>query len=134
MLRANDLIWGYMVSNYLLGKDPFPFDLLYWNADSTAMPARAHRFYLQEFYIRDAFAKGEFKVGDTPITLGDIKGPVYHVATKEDHIAPGRLGLSRRQGDDPGRSCASCSRAPAISPAWSIRRCSASTSSGPTPT
>ena len=88
MLRANDLIWGYMVSNYLLGKDPFPFDLLYWNADSTAMPARAHRFYLEEFYIRDAFAKGELKVGDTPITLGDIKGPVYHVATKEDHIAP----------------------------------------------
>jgi polyhydroxyalkanoate synthase len=88
MLRANDLIWGYMVSNYMLGKDPFPFDLLYWNADSTAMPARAHRFYLEEFYIRDAFAKGEFVVGDTPIALGDIKGPVYHVATKEDHIAP----------------------------------------------
>ena len=88
MLRANDLIWGYMVSNYLLGKDPFPFDLLYWNANSTAMPARTHRFYLQEFYIRDAFAKGEFKVGDTPIMLSDIKGPVYHVATKEDHIAP----------------------------------------------
>ncbi len=88
MLRANDLIWGYMVSNYMLGKDPFPFDLLYWNADSTAMPARAHRYYLEEFYIRDAFAKGELVVGDTPITLGDIKGPVYHVATKEDHIAP----------------------------------------------
>ena len=59
MLRANDLIWGYMVTNYMLGKDPFPFDLLYWNADSTAMPARVHRFYLEEFYIRNAFAKGE---------------------------------------------------------------------------
>jgi polyhydroxyalkanoate synthase len=88
MLRANDLIWGYVVNNYMLGKDPFPFDLLYWNADSTAMPAKAHRFYLQQFYIRNAFAKGELKVGDVPITLGDIKGPVYHVATKEDHIAP----------------------------------------------
>ena len=88
MLRANDLIWGYMVSNYMLGKDPFPFDLLYWNADSTAMPARAHHFYLDRFYIRNAFAKGELAVRDTPITLADIKGPVYHVATKEDHIAP----------------------------------------------
>jgi polyhydroxyalkanoate synthase len=88
MLRANDLIWGYMVSNYMLGKDPFPFDLLYWNSDSTAMPARAHRFYLEEFYIRDAFARGKLSVGGVPITLGDIKGPVFHVATKEDHIAP----------------------------------------------
>jgi polyhydroxyalkanoate synthase subunit PhaC len=88
MLRANDLIWGYMVNNYMLGKEPFPFDLLYWNADSTAMPATAHRFYLNEFYIRNAFAKGELTVRGTPITLGDIKGPVYHVATREDHIAP----------------------------------------------
>jgi polyhydroxyalkanoate synthase len=88
MLRANDLIWGYMVNNYMLGKDPFPFDLLYWNADSTAMPARAHRFYLEEFYIRNAFAGGTFAVRDQPITLSDIRGPVYHVATKEDHIAP----------------------------------------------
>jgi polyhydroxyalkanoate synthase len=88
MLRANDLIWGYMVNNYMLGKEPFPFDLLYWNSDSTAMPARAHRFYLEQFYIRDAFAKGEFTVRGEPITLADIRGPVYHVATKEDHIAP----------------------------------------------
>lgn len=88
MLRANDLIWGYMVSNYMLGKDPFPFDLLYWNADSTAMPARVHRFYLNEFYIRNAFAKGELSVRGEPVTLADIRGPVYHVATREDHIAP----------------------------------------------
>jgi polyhydroxyalkanoate synthase len=88
MLRANDLIWGYMVSNYMLGKDPFPFDLLYWNADSTAMPARAHHFYLDSFYIRNAFAKGELTAHGAPITLSDIGGPVYHVATREDHIAP----------------------------------------------
>jgi polyhydroxyalkanoate synthase len=88
MLRANDLIWGYVVNNYMLGKDPFPFDLLYWNADSTAMPAKAHRYYLEEFYIRNTFAKGDFRVRGTPITLADITGPVYHVATKEDHIAP----------------------------------------------
>jgi len=88
MLRSNDLIWGYIVSNYMLGKDPFPFDLLYWNADSTAMPARVHGFYLEEFYVRNAFAKGEFKVRGEPVTLADIRGPVYHVATREDHIAP----------------------------------------------
>ena len=88
MLRANDLIWGYMVSNYMLGKDPFPFDLLYWNADSTAMPATAHRFYLNEFYIRNAFAKGELTARGKPIALADIRGQVYHVATREDHIAP----------------------------------------------
>ena len=88
----------------MLGKDPFPFDLLYWNADSTAMPARAHRFYLEEFYIRNAFAKGELKVDGAPITLGDIKGPVFHVATKEDHIAPaasvyrGAKEMKRREG------------------------------------
>ena len=88
MLRANDLIWGYVVSNYMLGKEPFPFDLLYWNADSTSMPARVHGFYLQQFYIRNAFALGAFSVRGVPVTLADIKGPVYHVATREDHIAP----------------------------------------------
>lgn len=88
MLRANDLIWGYMVSNYMLGKDPFPFDLLYWNADSTAMPARVHQFYLEQFYVRNAFAKQCLMVGGEKATLSDITVPVYHVATKEDHIAP----------------------------------------------
>ncbi len=88
MLRANDLIWGYMVSNYMLGKDPFPFDLLYWNADSTAMPAKVHRYYLEQFYVRNAFAKGALSVRGEPVTLADVRGPVYHVATKEDHIAP----------------------------------------------
>ncbi len=88
MLRSSDLIWSYVVNNYLLGKDPFPFDLLYWNADSTAMPAKVHHFYLENFYDKNRFAKGELSVLDTPVTLADIKGPVYHVATKEDHIAP----------------------------------------------
>ncbi|MFQ8430117.1 PHA/PHB synthase family protein [Amaricoccus sp. W119] len=88
MLRANDLIWGYVVSNYMLGKEPFPFDLLYWNADSTAMPAKVHGFYLQQFYVRNALAQGAFSVRGVPVTLSDIKGPVYHVATREDHIAP----------------------------------------------
>ncbi|WP_424931651.1 PHA/PHB synthase family protein [Amaricoccus macauensis] len=88
MLRANDLIWGYMVNNYMLGKEPFPFDLLFWNADSTAMPARVHGFYLDQFYIKNAFAKDELVVAGENVKLSDIKVPVYHVATKEDHIAP----------------------------------------------
>ncbi len=88
MLRANDLIWGYIVSNYMLGKDPFPFDLLYWNADSTAMPARVHQFYLDRFYVKNAFAKGALSIAGEIVRLSDIRGPIYHVATREDHIAP----------------------------------------------
>ncbi len=88
MLRANDLIWGYVVNNYMLGKDPFPFDLLFWNADSTAMPALVHGYYLDTFYVKNAFVKGDLTVKGETVTLADIKGPVYHVATKEDHIAP----------------------------------------------
>jgi len=88
MLRANDLIWGYVVNNYMLGKDPFPFDLLYWNADSTAMPAKVHSLYLERFYVENALMKGEFEVLGQHVSLGDIDMPVYHVATREDHIAP----------------------------------------------
>ncbi len=88
MLRSSDLIWSYVVNNYYLGKEPFPFDLLYWNADSTSMPARVHRFYLDQFYNKNAFANGELKVLGRNVTLQDIRTPVYHVATKEDHIAP----------------------------------------------
>jgi len=87
-LRANDLIWGYIVNNYMLGKDPFPFDLLYWNSDSTAMPAHVHHYYLEQFYIHNALAKGTLQVLNTPIELADITVPVYHVAAREDHIAP----------------------------------------------
>ena len=88
MLRASDLIWNYVISNYYLGKDPFPFDLLYWNADSTAMPARVHHFYLERFYNENAFTSGELKLLGQTVTPADINIPVYHVATKEDHIAP----------------------------------------------
>ena len=88
MLRSNDLIWSYVVNNYMLGKEPFPFDLLYWNADSTAMPAHVHHFYLEQFYTRNNFAKDELVVQNSPVKLADITVPVYHVASKEDHIAP----------------------------------------------
>ena len=87
-LRANDLIWSYVVSNYLLGKEPFPFDLLYWNSDSTAMPARVHHFYLEQFYMNNSFAGHALDIADKHVEISDITGPVYHVATVEDHIAP----------------------------------------------
>ncbi len=88
MLRANDLIWSYVVNNYLLGKEPFPFDLLYWNADSTGMPAKLHLYYLRRFYMENAFARGDFELFGEGVTPADVHVPIYHVATKEDHIAP----------------------------------------------
>ncbi len=88
MLRANDLVWSYVVNNYLLGKQPFPFDLLYWNADSTAMPAKVHHYYLKNFYCENRFADGTLEVDGLTLSIQDIALPVYHVATKEDHIAP----------------------------------------------
>ncbi|MEL6236035.1 MAG: class I poly(R)-hydroxyalkanoic acid synthase [Pseudomonadota bacterium] len=88
MLRSSDLIWGYIVNNYLLGKEPFPFDLLYWNSDSTAMPAKVHHYYLDTFYNKNALISGDVKVAGVPVELDQIALPVYHVATKEDHIAP----------------------------------------------
>ena len=87
-LRSNDLVWSYVVANYLLGKEPFPFDLLYWNSDSTCMPAKVHRFYLEQFYHNNAFARGKLDVDGDVLGISDIKGKVYHVATVEDHIAP----------------------------------------------
>ncbi|MEM0907853.1 MAG: class I poly(R)-hydroxyalkanoic acid synthase [Pseudomonadota bacterium] len=88
MLRANDLIWPYVVNNYIRGKEPFPFDLLHWNSDSTRMPAANHAFYLRNFYLNNAFAKGELTVEGIALSPKDIKVPVFNVATREDHIAP----------------------------------------------
>ncbi len=88
MLRSSDLIWSYVVQNYMLGKDPFPFDLLYWNADSTSMPARVHHFYLENFYKDNRFAKGELVVQGHRVDPADIRLPIYHLASREDHIAP----------------------------------------------
>ena len=89
MLRANDLIWSFVVNNYLLGRDPFPFDLLYWNSDSTRMPAAMHSYYLRNMYLRNLLAKpGGLVLNGTPIDLGKVEVPLYFVATVEDHIAP----------------------------------------------
>ena len=89
MLRANDLIWSFVVNNYLLGNDPFPFDLLYWNSDSTRMPARMHSFYLRKMYQENLLAQpGGISLAGVPIDLCKIKTPAYFLSTREDHIAP----------------------------------------------
>jgi polyhydroxyalkanoate synthase subunit PhaC len=89
MLRANDLIWSFVVNNYLLGKDPFPFDLLYWNSDSTRMPAAMHSFYLRNMYINNLLRQpGGITLDGVPIDLSKVKIPLYFVSTIEDHIAP----------------------------------------------
>jgi polyhydroxyalkanoate synthase subunit PhaC len=89
LLRANDLVWSFVVNNYLMGKDPFPFDLLYWNADSTRMPARMHSFYLRNMYIRNLMGKpGGITLAGVPIDLSKVTVPSYFISTAEDHIAP----------------------------------------------
>ncbi|MBX9698075.1 MAG: class I poly(R)-hydroxyalkanoic acid synthase [Acetobacteraceae bacterium] len=89
MLRANDLIWSFVVNNYLLGQEPFPFDLLYWNDDSTRMPARMHSFYLRRMYQQNDLVKpGAIELLGEKIDLRKIKVPSYFISTREDHIAP----------------------------------------------
>jgi polyhydroxyalkanoate synthase len=102
LLRANDLIWSFVVNNYLLGKDPFPFDLLFWNSDSTRMPAKMHTFYLRNMYIRNALVEpGAITLAGQPIDLNNVNAPACFVSTYEDHIAPWKstyLGAKRLPG------------------------------------
>jgi polyhydroxyalkanoate synthase len=93
LLRSNDLLWPYVINNYLKGRAPFPFDLLYWNSDATRMPAANHSFYLRNCYLDNKLSKGEVVIGNTPIDLNAIKIPVYNLATREDHIAPAKSAL-----------------------------------------
>ena len=90
MLRSNDLIWPYVVGNYLKGEPPFAFDLLHWNSDSTRMPAANHSFYLRNCYLNNTLSKGEMIIAGKPIDVGKITIPVYNLATREDHIAPAK--------------------------------------------
>ncbi len=89
-LRANDLIWSFFVSNYLMGKDPPAFDLLFWNADQTRMPKRLHMDYLRSMYGRNALTQGQFELGGVTIDLSKVAIPLYFQASREDHIAPTR--------------------------------------------
>jgi polyhydroxyalkanoate synthase len=91
MLRANDLIWSFVINNYLMGKDPPAFDLLYWNADATRMPARMLSFYLRRMYLENKLAQpGGIELAGVPIDLTTVKTPSFFQATREDHIAPFR--------------------------------------------
>ncbi|MBN7805106.1 class I poly(R)-hydroxyalkanoic acid synthase [Agrobacterium rosae] len=90
MLRASDLIWPYVVDNYLRGAQPPPFDLLYWNSDSTRVAAANHSFYLRNCYLENNLSEGRMKVAGKVLNLKDIEIPVYNLATREDHIAPAK--------------------------------------------
>src|SRR2546425_2928517 len=89
MLRSNDLIWSFVINNYLMGRDPFPFDLLHWNCDSTRMPAKMHSFYLRNMYMQNKLREpGGVSLAGVPIDLSKVSVPSYFVSAAEDHIAP----------------------------------------------
>jgi polyhydroxyalkanoate synthase len=97
MLRSNDLIWPYVVNNYLRGKKPYPFDILYWNADATRMPAANHSFYLRNCYLNNRLTKGEMEIAGVKLDLKKVTVPIYNLATREDHIAPAKSVLHGSQ-------------------------------------
>ena len=90
MLRANDLIWSFFVNNYLMGKEPAAFDLLFWNSDQTRMPKALHLGYLRQFYQNNLLSKGALKLGGATLDLKSVKTPIYVQSSREDHIAPMR--------------------------------------------
>jgi polyhydroxyalkanoate synthase len=90
MLRSNDLIWPYIINNYLRGKAPMPFDLLYWNSDATRMPAANHAFYLRQCYLNNTLSQGKMTIANVQLDLKKVTAPIYNLATREDHIAPAK--------------------------------------------
>ncbi|MGC2050140.1 MAG: alpha/beta fold hydrolase, partial [Methylovirgula sp.] len=102
MLRPNDLIWSFVVNSYMRGQPPSPFDLLTWNSDSTRMAAANHSFYLRNCYLENKLAKGEMEIAGEKLDLGEVKLPIYSLATREDHIAPAKsvfTGMKLLGGD-----------------------------------
>jgi polyhydroxyalkanoate synthase len=93
LMRSNDLIWPYVINNYFKGKEPQPFDLLYWNSDATRMPAANHSFYLRNCYLENNLARGKLVMGGKKLDLKSVKVPIYNLATREDHIAPAKSVL-----------------------------------------
>ena len=90
LLRSNDLIWPYIINNYLRGKAPMPFDLLYWNSDATRMPAANHAFYLRQCYLNNTLSSGKMTIANVQLDLKKVTVPLYNLATREDHIAPAK--------------------------------------------
>jgi polyhydroxyalkanoate synthase len=90
LLRSNELIWPYVINNYLKGKPPRPFDLFYWNSDATRIPAANHSFYLRSCYLENKLANGEMVLAGETIDLGNVIVPIYSLAAREDHIAPAK--------------------------------------------
>src|SRR5713101_8207119 len=90
LLRSNDLIWPYVINNYLKGEAPFAFDLLYWNSDATRMPAANHSYYLRNCYLDNNITKSKLTIDNVRIDLKEITIPIYNLATREDHIAPAK--------------------------------------------
>ncbi|MBU0859499.1 MAG: alpha/beta fold hydrolase, partial [Alphaproteobacteria bacterium] len=98
MLRANDLVWSFVINNYLMGKEPFPFDLLYWNDDSTNMPAAMHSFYMRYCYHNNLLPKpGGVTMAGTPIDMRAVDTDTFFLSTREDHIAPWKATYATTQ-------------------------------------
>jgi polyhydroxyalkanoate synthase len=93
MLRSNDLVWPYVINNYMRGRRPIPFDILFWNSDATRMPAANHSFYLRNCYLNNTLARGKMTIAGETLDLKKVTVPIYNLATREDHIAPAKSVL-----------------------------------------
>ena len=93
LLRSNDLIWPYVINNYMRGKNPYAFDILFWNSDATRMPAANHSFYLRNCYLDNNLSRKKMQIAGVTLDLSKVKVPIYNLATREDHIAPAKSVL-----------------------------------------